>query len=214
VGSGEAETQHAASLRFSERGWWGRSGPGSKIKAVASAEPEPKPRPEPELDFHLPQEEPSGTWKWIALGVVVVAVVIGVMAWSGLKNRPQGGGSVPEAPYANNLPIADLQLSQSDSFVGTVTYISGTIANTGAKTVNGITLEIVFRNSLGEVVQREQQSPLVMHSVGITNDYVDLSQAPLTPNARDQFRLTFEHISADWNQGYPELRVVDVTFEK
>lgn len=181
---------------------------------MASPEPDLKRSPEPELDFHLPQEEPSGTWKWIGLGLLLVAAVIGVVAWTGLKNRPQGGGPIPEAPYANNLPISDLKLSQADSFVGTVTYISGTIANTGARTVNGITVEVIFRNSLGEVVQREQQSPMVLHSVGITNDYVDLGQAPLTPNAKDEFRLTFEHISADWNQGYPELRVIGANFQK
>ena len=37
-------------------------------------------------------------------------------------------------------------------------------------------------------------------------DAISLSQQPLTPNMQKEFRLTFEHISADWNQGLPELR--------
>lgn len=183
---------------------------------MASSEPELNPAPGgPQLDFHLPEEEPSGTWKWIALGLVLVALVIGLVAWQGMKNRPQGGGQLPEAPYAGNLPISSLKLSQAQNFVGgTVTYITANIANTGSETVDGITIELVFRNALGETVQREQMHPLVLHSVGITSDYVSLDQAPLTPNARDEFRLTLEHISADWNQGYPELRIVAVTFQK
>ncbi len=182
---------------------------------MASSEPELNRGPEPQLDFHLPEEEPSGSWKWIVLGVLVVAAVVGVIVWTGAKNRTQGGGQIPEAPYANNLAISDLKLSQAQNFVGgTVTYLSGTISNSGTDTVNGITMEVVFRNSLGETVQREQVHPLVMHSVGITTDFVDLSQAPLLPNQKDEFRLTFEHISADWNQGYPELRIIDVDFQK
>ena len=34
---------------------------------------------------------------------------------------------------------------------------------------------------------------------------------PLAPGQSKPFRLTFEHISADWNHAYPELQVTDVT---
>jgi hypothetical protein len=40
---------------------------------------------------------------------------------------------------------------------------------------------------------------------------VSLAQHPLTANMQAEFRLTFEHISADWNQGVPELRFVHIT---
>ncbi len=171
--------------------------------------------PEPELNFHIPEAEPSGSWKWILLGVIVVVAVIGTLVWVGIRSRPQGGGTLATAPYAPSLPIGDIKLSEAQNFVGgKVTYVTGNIANTGTQTVAGITMEVVFRNSLGQVVQREVQHPLVLHSVGITTDYVPLDQAPLLPNAKDEFRLTFEHVSADWNQGYPELRIVDVNFAK
>ena len=42
-------------------------------------------------------------------------------------------------------------------------------------------------------------------------DVAPLSAAPLTANKTRDFRLTFEHISADWDQGYPELRLVRIT---
>jgi len=33
----------------------------------------------------------------------------------------------------------------------------------------------------------------------------------LTPGQSKPFRLTFEHLSEQWNQAYPELQIVDVT---
>ena len=41
-------------------------------------------------------------------------------------------------------------------------------------------------------------------------DAVDLTVAPLAPGQSKPFRLTFEHVTAEWNHEYPELRVTDV----
>ena len=90
-----------------------------------------------------------------------------------------------------------------------VSYLDGKITNVGSKTVTGATVEVVFRNSLGEIVQRETL-PLMLYHTGLAGfpDVAPLSAAPLMPNQTRDFRLTFEHISADWDQGYPELRFV------
>jgi hypothetical protein len=50
----------------------------------------------------------------------------------------------------------------------------------------------------------------VLQTSGPYPDAVDLNASPLVPGQSKPFRLTFEHITADWNQQYPELQVTDV----
>jgi hypothetical protein len=158
-----------------------------------------------------PREEGSGSRPLIIAAVLIV--VVGVLIWLYARTaKPHASSQLAEAPYASNLNISDLHLSTAKNFVGgEVTYLEGKIANTGTSLLTGAQVQAVFRNSLGEVVDQ----PVVTLQVQTTNlgqsDFVPLSQSPLTPNQQREFRLTFEHISADWNMGFPELRVVGAT---
>jgi hypothetical protein len=73
-----------------------------------------------------------------------------------------------------------------------------------------VQVEVVFRNMLGEVVDT-QKPPLRVAAATLGNpDWVALNVAPLMPGKFANFRLSFEHVSADWNQGYPEVNIVGV----
>ncbi len=161
--------------------------------------------------FSQPNIEPERrSWGPIAVGAAAVVLVVGIIVFLG-RPKPQSGPAAI-APYAENLQIGDLKLSAAENFVGSsVSYLDGKIANVGPKVVTGITVEAVFRNSIGEIVQRESQ-PLMLNHTGMAGfpDVAPLNKVPLTPNTTRDFRLTFEHISADWNQGYPELRFTQV----
>ncbi|HXZ33622.1 MAG TPA: DUF2393 family protein [Terriglobales bacterium] len=140
---------------------------------------------------------------------MIIVVVVGVIV---LLSR---GGSEKNAttppPYAARLKLADLKMSQAENFVGSsVTYIDGTVTNTGDKTVTHATVHVEFKNSLDQVAQVEDLPLRVLQTGGPYPDAVDLSTTPLGPEQSKPFRLTFEHITADWNQAYPELRVTDV----
>jgi hypothetical protein len=162
--------------------------------------------------FSQPQvEEAGGRWIPVAIGgAIIVAAVVAILVLS----RPAAKPAPPAvAPYAENLNISDLKLSAAENFVGdSVNYLDGKITNIGPQTVTAATVEAVFRNSLGQVVQRETQ-PLMLYHTGLAGfpDVAPLSAAPLTPNQTRNFRLTFEHISADWNRGYPELRFTRIS---
>jgi hypothetical protein len=145
----------------------------------------------------------------IALGVIAVIAVL-IYALS----RSRGGSASSHAMlplYASNLQIRDLHMSTAENFVGgKVTYVEGKVANTGDKSVTGARVETVFRNTLGEVVDKQEQ-PLRVEAAPLGHpDWVSLNTAPLGPGAMAGFRLTFEHISADWNQGYPEINFTSV----
>jgi hypothetical protein len=162
----------------------------------------------------LIQPSPAGdtretNWTAIAVGLVAVLLVVGAIA---LLSR--GGSKVSTAPhpYASKLKISGLKMSAAENFVGaSVTYIEGTMANAGDKTVTHATVHVIFRNSMGQVVGDEVMPLHVLQTTGPYLDSVDLNASPLAPGQSKPFRLTFEHISSDWNQELPELQVTDVT---
>lgn len=140
----------------------------------------------------------------IAAGVIAVIIAVAVLL---TRSQPQNTGPAPEDPYASNIRLMDLHISHAENFAGgSVMYVEGQIANMGSKTITGATVEAVFRNSLGEVVDRQSQALTLTQERPGYYDAITLKQHPLGPNGQHEFRLTFEHISADWNQGMPELR--------
>ena len=160
--------------------------------------------------FSTPQIEERRSWAPLAIaaGVIILGVIVAFVL---SRNRPQATGPAPEDPYAVSLRVMNVHASQAQNFAGgSVYYLEGEIANTGAKNVTGATVEAVFRNSLGEIVDRQTQSLTILQQRPGYTDSVSLTEHPLTANMQDEFRLTFEHISADWNQGVPELRFIHI----
>jgi len=148
----------------------------------------------------------------IAAAVIVIIAVVVILV---LENGKGGGTVTPisAAPdtYAASLPITGLQMSESSNLAGgKVTYLDGRIANTGNRTVLGVTVQVLFRNVAKEVAQNETQ-PLKL--IRIREPYVDtepVSAAPLKPGDQHDFRLIFDAISPDWDGAYPEIRIIRV----
>jgi hypothetical protein len=155
--------------------------------------------------------EESSRWRpfVIAAAVLIAAVaVVYVIARKSASPNAQPAGPIP---YASRLQVGDLHLSTAENFVGgRVTYIEGNLVNAGDKTVVGAQVKVIFRNNLGEIVDQQTPPLRVAASPLGHRDWVALNLAPLDPGKNAAFRFAFEHISADWNQGYPEIRFVDV----
>jgi hypothetical protein len=172
---------------------------------------------EPRLLPDEPQaEEPRGPWLGLAIGFLIIIAIIGALIYSSRKSetRQSAQPDVMESaaaadPYASQLKISDGSMSAAENMLGgEVTYIEGNITNTGDKTVTGATEEVTFKNSLDQVVQR-QTEPLWI--VQRREPAVDVAVAPIKPGETREFRLSFEHISADWNRQFPDLRITVVT---
>ena len=140
----------------------------------------------------------------------VVLVVIVVVIASLLLRTDSKIANAPPA-YAANLKFSDMKMSAAENFVGaTVTYLDGTVTNSGDKTVSHAVVSVSFKDSLGQIVQAEDVALRILQTSGPYPEAVDLRAAPLAPAQSKPFRLTFEHVTADWNHEYPELRVTEV----
>jgi hypothetical protein len=158
--------------------------------------------------------EARSTLPWVIAGGVVL-VVLGVIVALGHRAQPSnpgGAGLAPADPYAASLPVSNLKMSQANSVAGAqATYIDGEIANRGNETVTAITVQVAFRDLGNQIVQKET---MPLNLVRTREPYVDtqpVSAAPILPGQSREFRLIFDHMAQDWNQNYPEIRIIAVS---
>src|SRR5271169_5652361 len=100
-----------------------------------------------------PEREESSL-RPILIGIVIVGIVVGILA---LIFRAEQKKPTPPPAYAANLKFSDLKTSAAQNFVGaTVSYLDGTIANTGDKTVTHAVVQVTFKDDMGQTAQREE----------------------------------------------------------
>jgi hypothetical protein len=160
------------------------------------------------------EREPRSPLPWI-IALAVVILVIGVLLGFSHRARPASSSTPTLAaldPSAASLPITSLQMSQASSVAGAQsTYVDGQITNNGQKTVNGITVQVVFHGFTNSIAQ---QDTTALRLIRTREPYVDtqpVSAAPIHPGETRDFRLIFDTVSGDWNQNYPEIRITGVT---
>lgn len=153
-------------------------------------------------------EERETNWRAIGIAIAVVCAIVAVLV---IVSRTQQKLPANPHPYAAHVTLSNLKMSAAENFVGaTVSYVDGTVTNAGNQTVIRALVEVNFRDSMGQLAQRETVPLRLLQTSGPYPDAVDLNVSPLAPGQSKPFRLTFEAISAQWNHEYPELKVADV----
>jgi hypothetical protein len=171
---------------------------------------------DPSPDLELVPSAGAGERNWLPLAVSAAIVLIAASVVVLVLEHPRRTAQVTPIsaapdPYASNLPISGLAMSESSNLAGgKVTYLDGHIANTGSRTVTGVTVQVLFRDVAREVAQNET---LPLRLIRMREPYIDVepvSAAPLKPGGGQDFRLIFDRVSTDWDGVYPEIRIVRV----
>ena len=122
----------------------------------------------------------------------------------GSAEMAAGSSTLPteeEKAYFSQLEVTDVRMSAAENFLGaTVTYLDARVTNKGTKTVRRLDFDLTFVDTLNQVVLRERVRPVNQHS------------SPLKPGESRAFRVTFEHMPADWNQAAPTIVPAYVQF--
>lgn len=157
-----------------------------------------------------PTEERSRSWLPMAIGGALVIVAVAVII---LITRSGPSSATNQAnPYTAMLQIGDLHMATAENFAGgSVTYIQGRITNAGGKKVTGASVQVLFKNSLGEIAQKETLPVMVVLPNTPYIDYGPLQRAPLGPGQARDFRLALEHVTTDWDGQLPNVKVVSVS---
>lgn len=161
-----------------------------------------------------PQEAKERNWAPLVVAAgIVLAVLGGVFLIFGHEKRGPDVTplSAPLDAYAGNLAISGLQMSESSNLAGEkVTYLDGQISNKGNRTVNGITVQVLFRDPAHEVAWNETQPLRIIRTREPYIDVEPLAAAPLKPGSEEDFRLIFDTVPQDWDEAFPEIRIVHV----
>src|SRR5215472_132066 len=110
--------------------------------------------PEQQQTFS-PSDEPEGrNWAALGIGGLCVIAIVGAFTVVGLLARSRH--SNPGDPYLAKLQLSNLRMATAENFAGgSVTYIEGTATNTGDRKMTGASVQVIFKNSLGEITQKE-----------------------------------------------------------
>jgi hypothetical protein len=110
--------------------------------------------------------------------------------------------SEEQKAYLPLLEFTDARMSAAENFLGdSVIYLDGRVTNKGTRFLRRLDVELRFVDILNQVVLRETAHPVTERT------------SPLKPGETRPFRITFEHMPADWNQAPPALTPTSVEFE-
>lgn len=159
------------------------------------------------------QEAQQRKWAPFIIGLVAVIVVVGIII---VITHNSGPKAQQVNPYVSKLQITNAKVSAAENYVGgTVTYLDADITNTGDKTLVGADMNLVFKNTMNEIVQKEilPLHVLVENQMGGYPDLVDMSRSPITPGNTKSVRMTLEHISTDWDQAPPQMELTNLKLQ-
>ncbi len=165
---------------------------------------------------NLLRKDPHRSWLAMCGGGVVVLLILGALALVGRGGPTYSNPDTPLPldPYAPHLALTDRKLSSALNFAGEpVTYVDGSVTNSGDQTVINAMVEVVFKSAAGEIAQIEREPLQVIQSRDPYVSTVLLNSAPLAAGKSSDFRFAFGRISRGWDGKYPELRVISTSLQ-
>ena len=164
--------------------------------------------------FRSPNEPAQRTFPAAAVGISggVIAIIVAVLvALSARHHAINPNQEQPLAPYASNLALSQLAMSESTSLSGgKSTFLDGHITNRGSQIISGVTAQVLFRNDEGMPPHLETLPVALIRSREPYVDTQPIAANPIHPGEEREFRLIFEAIPNNWNTQLPEVHVVAV----
>jgi hypothetical protein len=159
-----------------------------------------------------PQADQGENRSWVPMAAggafVLLLVVVVVLLTRGGKSTGN-----PADPNLAKLQVTDLHMATAQNFAGgSVTYIEGKLTNGTDRKVTGASVQVLFKNSLGEISQKDTLPATVLLPNVPYVDYGLIDRAPLAPGQTRDFRLTLEHVTTDWDGQAPTVKVVSIAY--
>lgn len=144
-----------------------------------------------------------------AAGVVIVAILGGVLALLMNNTKPHGPAAAPQLPfgpqeqaYSQRIQFQGIQMAHSTNFLNQeFTFVAGTISNGGDRAIVALQVTIEFHDQFNQVILRDSERLIV-------------PPAPPIPAGRGRdFQVILERIPSDWNRQYPSIHVAGLILQ-
>jgi hypothetical protein len=154
----------------------------------------------------LPRETPrnSSFVVWVIVAAAAIAALASGYVFLHRAAVSSSGTAEPtaeEKAYASQISVADAKMSIAQNYIGdSIYFLDAKITNHGDKPVSSVQLQLEYTDMLGQVVLRDDARPVTPR------------EAPLKPGITRPFRVSYDHMPADWNQAPPRVTVTRVAF--
>jgi len=157
----------------------------------------------------IPSEERSRLPVAFLAGIVIVTLLVsGAVLYSRYATPAASDEDKPlpmgpaEAAYASQIHFLEPKMSRAANFLNQeVTFVFGTVENAGDRKVKQIEITLEFHDPFNQVVLRDKQRLFLPNA------------SPMLPGQQRDFQVGYEHISAQWNNVYPDIRVTGLSFK-
>lgn len=160
--------------------------------------------------------QPQGKFPWPFVALITAALILLAVFYYAprmprvAKEAPSA--QVPDQPVPGQFQLKDLKLIPAPT--GGQAYVTGTIQNTSGRKVEGVAVDIVFRDPSGAIIGRETEPLEALASMDKVREAKPMSwrESPLGPTETKAFRVALNQVPANWQQQIPEMRIVHVDF--
>jgi len=143
------------------------------------------------------------------IGVLIVALLVGgAVLWSRYSSVSDSQPEKPlpmgpaEQAYAPQIHFLEPKMSRAANFLNQeVTYIFCTVENGGDRKIQNIEITLEFHDPFNQVVLRDKQRLFLP------------TAQPFLPGQQRDVQIPYEHISAEWNNVFPSIRVTGLQFK-
>ena len=157
----------------------------------------------------IPTEERSRLPVAFLVGIAIVAILVGAVMLYTKYSAPAGTEverPLPMGPeetgYATQIHFLDPKMSRAANFLNQeVTYVFCTVQNAGNRQVQQIEITLEFHDPFNQVVLRDRQRLFLP------------TAPPFMPGQQRDVQVPYEHVSAEWNNVFPTIKVTGLSFK-
>lgn len=123
------------------------------------------------------------------------------------------GPTAEEAAYIKqNLRLYDLEAQYRDSMLdGRVPGVDFKIQNNGNRTLNGVTVRVVFYDAKGNPIAEEEYNPVIVTEYNYSGDNTPLRPHYIWQQERNKFYAA-KNVPSEWAEGKVSASITDIEF--
>jgi hypothetical protein len=145
----------------------------------------------------------------LIIGAAGMIILVSVLYWA-IQNAPAPVKPPPillamgpvETEYVPHIEFLEPQVARATNFLNQeVTFVFGTVKNNGPRPIKQIEVTLEFHDVFGQIVLRDKDRLFSEDAI------------PLESYHMRDFQITYETLPAQWNQGYPTLRITGLALQ-